>query len=72
MTNLAEYELGSNPRKPDGPVLSTRTAAGVLTMTFPRAKFASEAIMTVEAAAQPDGPWSSGPAITSEAITGLA
>ncbi|MGI8820587.1 MAG: PKD domain-containing protein [Chthoniobacterales bacterium] len=69
MTNLAEYALGLNPKKADAAVFTTRSAAGHLTLTFPRAKFAREATLTVEVAGDLKGPWSSGSGGTSEEVT---
>ena len=63
LTNLAEYQLGTHPKLPDAAVWKERTEGGRLAMVFPRAKFARETALTVEAADNPDGPWGSGPPV---------
>ena len=68
LTNLAEYKLGTNPKTPDAGLVTAQRAAGQLAMTFPRAKFATEAMLTVEAADDPAGPWTSGALVTSEQV----
>ncbi len=70
LTNLAEYKLGTNPKTPDAGLVTAQVIAGHLAISFPRAKFANEATITVEAADDPLGPWSSGPSVTAEQTTG--
>lgn len=70
LTNLAEYGLGTNPKTPDAGVVVAQLSGGHLAMSFPRAKYAAEVAVTVEAASDPHGPWSSGPAVTAEEVTG--
>lgn len=66
LTNLAEYALGTDPQTPDAGIVTAAKPGSQLTMTFPRAKFASEATITVEAASDARGPWESGSSVTAE------
>ncbi|MEO5720921.1 MAG: PKD domain-containing protein [Chthoniobacterales bacterium] len=69
LTNLAEYKLGTNPKLPDASVCTAQSAAGQLTLTYPRAKYAAEGTTAVEVASNPNGPWSAGAGATSEQTT---
>jgi len=69
MANLAEYALGTNPKAADGAVFTAAFGAH-LTLTFPRAKFAADVSISVEAASEPTGPWSSGSPVTFEQAAG--
>ncbi len=69
MSNLAEYALGTQPKKADGAVWTSHLTSGQLALTFPRAKFVSDAMVTVEAADHAAGPWNSGAGVTAEETT---
>lgn len=66
LTNLAEYELGTNPKAADGAIVTANVLDNGLTMTFPRAKYANSASVAVEAAEQLAGPWQTG--LTTEEV----
>ena len=69
-TNLAEYALGTNPKAlDDAPVTAVRTG-GRLAITYPQSKFAVDALITVEVASDPGGPWNSGASYTTSEIAG--
>jgi len=70
LRTLEEYSFGLNPKLADAAAVSIAAASADqhLTLTFPRAKFAADTRVTVEAASEVTGPWSSGPNITSEQV----
>ncbi|MDQ6655415.1 MAG: PKD domain-containing protein [Verrucomicrobiota bacterium] len=70
IANLAEYALGTNPKQPDAPVWVASHADGQLALTFPRAKFVSEAAIVVEHATSAAGPWTAAADAVSEQVSG--
>ena len=70
VSTVKEYAFGLNPKLADAAALTVAAASADqhLTLTFPRAKAATDVQVIVEAAGDPAGPWSSGATVATEQV----